>query len=248
MIVNDTGFAFGHAHCFRLREELLRLNERFAGHRLLRGAVVPGGVAGPCTEADPLVLASRVEVLMREFVDVAALSLDHTMVHERLQGTGRLTPRTARELQVVGLVGRASGLDADVRRDAPFAAYGTFDVRVPVFESGDAWARTMMRIEEVRESVRLLRAVAGDAEDGPAHRALGPLRPGAQAIGLVEAWRGPIWTWVATAGPRLLRRVKIVDPSYRNWPALEYAVLNNIVPDFPLCNKSFNLSYSGNDV
>jgi Ni,Fe-hydrogenase III large subunit len=248
MIVNDTGFAFGHAHCFRLREELLRLNERFAGHRLLRGAVVPGGVAGPCTEADPLVLASRVEVLMREFVDVAALSLDHTMVHERLQGTGRLTPRTARELQVVGLVGRASGLDADVRRDAPFAAYGTFDVRVPVLESGDAWARTMLRIEEVHESIRLLRAVAGHADGGPAHRVLGPLRPGAQAIGLVEAWRGPIWTWVATAGPRLLRRVKIVDPSYRNWPALEYAVLNNIVPDFPLCNKSFNLSYSGNDV
>jgi len=248
MIVNDTGFAFGHAHCFRLREELLRLNERFAGHRLLRGAVVPGGVAGPCTDADPGALVLAVEVLMQEFAEVAAVSLDNTMVHERLQGTGRLTTRTAREMQVVGLVGRASGLDADLRRDAPFAAYGACEVRVPVVDSGDAWARTVVRIEEVRESVRLIRTVAGHADGGPAQCALGPLRPGAQAIGLVEAWRGPIWTWVAAAGPRLLRRVKIVDPSYRNWPALEYAVLDNIVPDFPLCNKSFNLSYSGNDL
>jgi Ni,Fe-hydrogenase III large subunit/Ni,Fe-hydrogenase III component G len=248
MIVNDTGFAFGHAHCFRLREELLRLNERFAGHRLLRGTVVPGGVAGPCSDADPAALATAVEAVMREFADVAAGSLENTMVHERLQGTGRLTPRTAREMQVVGLVARASGLDADVRRDAPFAAYGALDPRIPVLDGGDAWARTVLRIEEARESVRLLRAAAEEAGHGPTQRPLGPLRAGAHALGLVEAWRGPIWTWVAAAGPRLLRRVKIVDPSYRNWPALEYAVLNNIVPDFPLCNKSFNLSYSGNDL
>jgi Ni,Fe-hydrogenase III large subunit/Ni,Fe-hydrogenase III component G len=248
MIVNDTGFAFGHAHCFRLREELMRVNEALTGHRLLRGAVVPGGVTGPVEKAGLDALAATVHRLTEEFAGVAALSLDNTMVLERLQGTGRLTGATAREMQVVGLVGRASGIDADVRRDAPFAAYGEMDVRVPVFAEGDVWARTMVRIQEARESARILGEAAMRAGDGPARAPLGPLRPGDHAVAVVEAWRGPVWYWVRAGGPAAVDRVKLADPSFRNWPALEYAVLKNIVPDFPLCNKSFNLSYSGADV
>jgi Ni,Fe-hydrogenase III large subunit/Ni,Fe-hydrogenase III component G len=248
MIVNDTGYAFGHAHCFRLRERLLRLNARLTGHRLLRGAVVPGGVAGPAAAADLAAAAREVEDVVAEFVEVARLSLDNTMVLERLLGTGRLTPRTAREMQVVGLVARASGIDADARRDAPFAAYGELPFHVSVQDTGDVWARTMVRIEEARQSAGLITEAARRAPDGAASVPLGPLRPGAEAVGLVEGWRGPIWHWVLAEGPQALARVKVVDPSFRNWPALEYAVLNNIVPDFPLCNKSFNLSYSGNDL
>jgi len=248
MIVNDTGYAFGHAHCFRLRERLLRLNARLTGHRLLRGAVVPGGVAGPIVSADVERAAREVDRIVDEFVEVARLSLDNTMVLERLQGTGRLTNRTAREMQVVGMVARASGIDADARRDAPFAAYGVLPLRVPVYETGDVWARTMVRIEEARQAAALIGDAAHRAPSGPVVAAPGPLRAGAHATGLVEGWRGPIWHWVLAAGPDSLARVKVVDPSFRNWPALEYAVLNNIVPDFPLCNKSFNLSYSGNDL
>ncbi len=248
MIVNDTGFAFGHAHCFRIREELLRLNARAAGHRLLRGAIVPGGVAGPIGEAPLGELAATVEALVLDFEEVARLSLENTMVLERLQGTGRLTPRTAREMQVVGLVGRASGIDADCRRDAPFAPYDELAARVVVYDAGDVWARTMVRLDEAREAARLVRAVAGRAPEGATRAPFPPLPPGAEGFGLVEAWRGPVWHWVVAEGPATLRRVKVVDPSFRNWPALEHAVLNNIVPDFPLCNKSFNLSYSGNDL
>src|SRR5207245_65313 len=169
MIINDTGFSFGHAHCFRIREELLRLNERLTGHRLLRGAVVPGGVTGPIVTASLPEAATTVVKLVAEFVAIARLCLDNTTVLERLQGTGR-------------------------------SAEGATRVPLP------------------------------------------PLTAGAHAIGLVEAWRGPIWHWVWADGPASLNRVKVVDPSFRNWPALEYAVLKNIVPDFPLCNKSFNLS------
>jgi Ni,Fe-hydrogenase III large subunit/Ni,Fe-hydrogenase III component G len=248
MIVNDTGYAWGHAHCFRLREELLRLNERVAGHRLLRGAVVPGGVTGPIEHADLGAAASAVRRIVAEFAEVARVSLDNTMVLERLQGTGRLTTLTATEMQVVGLVARASGIDADARRDAPFAAYGALDVRVPVIATGDVLARTLVRLEEAQESARLVAAAAARTGTGPAAGALGPLPAGASATGLVEGWRGPIWHWVLAAGPRAVARVKVVDPSFRNWPALEYAVLKNIVPDFPICNKSFNLSYSGNDL
>ena len=248
MIVGDTGFAFGHAHCFRIREEALRLNERIAGHRLLRGAVVPGGVTGPIERAALGEVAATVEALVTEFLEIARLCLDNTMVLERLQNTGRLATRTAREMQVVGLVGRASGIDADLRRDAPFAAYGELGVRAVVYDAGDVWARTLVRVDEVRESARLIRAAAQHTPDGPTRVDPPPLTPGAHAFGLVEAWRGPVWHWVLAEGPARLARVKVVDPSFRNWPALEYAVLKNIVPDFPLCNKSFNLSYSGNDL
>ena len=248
MIINDTGFSFGHAHCFRIREELLRLNERLTGHRLLRGAVVPGGVTGPIVAASLPEAATTVEKLVAEFVEIARLCLDNTTVLERLQGTGRLSPATATEMQVVGLVGRASGIDADVRRDAPFAAYGEAEMRVPVYETGDVWARTMVRIDEVREAARLIRTTAGRGAEGTTRVPLPPLTAGAHAVGLVEAWRGPVWHWVWADGPASLGRVKVVDPSFRNWPALAYAVLKNIVPDFPLCNKSFNLSYSGNDL
>ena len=247
MIVNDTGFAFGHAHCFRLREEMLRLNARLTGHRLMRGAIVPGGVADTVNQSALDELPGTVDRLMAEFLDIAELSLDNSLVLERLQGTGRLTTVTAREMQVVGLVARASGIDADLRRDAPFAAYDKVDVAVPTYETGDVWARTMVRIREAREAARLIARTIDGIPAGPAHVELPPLREGDQASA-VESWRGPIWYWVMAGGAERVERVKIVDPSFRNWPALEYAVLNNIVPDFPLCNKSFNLSYSGSDL
>jgi Ni,Fe-hydrogenase III large subunit/Ni,Fe-hydrogenase III component G len=247
MLLNDTGFSFGHAHGFRLREELLRLNERVTGHRLLRGAVVPGGIAGAAA-TPPADLVLDVARIVRDLVHVATLSLDNTMVLERLQGTGRLTTKTAREMQVVGMVARASGIDTDARRDAPFAPYDALDVKVPVYDTGDVWARFMVRLDEARESARLIAVLLRELPEGPAHVALGPLRAREHATIVVEGWRGPIWHWVLAEGPATLARVKIADPSFRNWPALEYAVLENIVPDFPLCNKSFNLSYSGNDL
>src|SRR5262249_59789025 len=131
MIVNDTGYAFGHAHCFRLRERLLRLNAQLTGHRLLRGAVVPGGVASSIADADLSGIAREVDRVVGEFIDLARICLDNTMVLERLQGTGRLTNRTAREMQVVGLVARASGIDADARRDGPVAAHRPRALRAP---------------------------------------------------------------------------------------------------------------------
>jgi Ni,Fe-hydrogenase III large subunit len=247
MIVNDTGYSFGHAHCFRLREELLRLNARVTGHRLLRGAVVPGGVAG-AAQAPPPDLAETVARLVREFVEVAQGALDNTWVLERLQGTGRLTPRTARDIMAVGMVARASGIDADARRDAPFPPYDALGVKVPVYDTGDVWARTMVRLDEARESARLIAALLYALPESDSPATVGPLREGDHATAVVEGWRGPLWHWILADGPARLGRVKVIDPSARNWPALEYAVLNNIVPDFPLCNKSFNLSYSGNDL
>src|SRR5438309_860272 len=177
MILNDTGFAFGHAHCFRLREELLRLNERLTTHRLLRGAVVPGGVAEAGGAPSLKDVAKTVERLVTEFVEIVGVCLANTTVLERLQGTGRLTTPIARGMQVVGLVGRASGIDADARRDAPFAAYAELEVRVPVYAEGDVWARTMVRLDEASGGAAPRRAAGRPGRGARGSRSQSPPAP-----------------------------------------------------------------------
>ncbi len=246
MIANDTGFALAQAHCFRIRERLLRLNKRLTGNRLLRGGLVPGGVGHDLPAG--LDLAGEVAAALADFEEVVALSLASSLVQDRLEGTGMLTMRTARDHGVLGYVARASGIDADVRRDHPFAAYGDLSFRVPVFTSGDVKARTMVRVEEARESARLIRQAVEGIPAGPLHVPLGPLPAFEPAWSVVEGWRGAIIHWVMADEAGALYRVKIMDPSFLNWRPLSYALLKNIVPDFPLCNKSFNQSYSGNDL
>jgi len=246
MIANDTGYAVAHSHCFRIRERLLRLNKRLTGNRLLRGGIVPGGV-GHDLPAD-LDLPGELAAALRDFEEVVGLALENTLVMDRLEGTGQLSTRIARDHGVLGYVARASGIDADLRRDHPFAAYGDLEVRVPVFDSGDVKARALVRVEEARESVRLVRESVTRLPAGPLTAPLGRLPAHQPAVGLVEGWRGAIVDWVTADAAGRLERVKIMDPSFLNWRPLSYALLKNIVPDFPLCNKSFNQSYSGNDL
>jgi Ni,Fe-hydrogenase III large subunit/Ni,Fe-hydrogenase III component G len=246
MIANDTGYAVAHSHCFRIRERLLRLNKRLTGNRLLRGGLVPGGVAIDIpTDLD---LPTEVDAALRDFDEIAALSLENTLVLDRLDGAGRLTTQTARDHGVLGYVARASGIDIDVRRDRPFAAYDRLSFRVPVFESGDVKARTLVRLHEARESAKLIRQAVAQLPAGPLRVPMRPLPAFAPAFSLVEGWRGTIIHWVMGGADGRLERVKVMDPSFLNWRALSYALLKNIVPDFPLCNKSFNQSYSGNDL
>ena len=245
-IANDTGYAVAHAHCFRIRERLLRLNKRLTGHRLLRGGVVPGGVAVDLPAR--LDLPREVEAALADFDEIVALALENTLVLDRLDGAGRLTTPIARDHGVLGYVARGSGLDTDVRRDHPFAAYDRLRFRVPVFETGDVKARTLARVEEARESVALIRQAVSGLPAGPLSVALPALPAFAPAFSLVEGWRGAIIHWVMAGADGRLHRVKVMDPSFLNWRPLSYALLKNIVPDFPLCNKSFNQSYSGNDL
>ncbi len=246
MIANDTGFAMAHSHCFRIREALLRLNKRLTGNRLLRGSIIPGGVRQDLPAG--LDLAAELSKLLADFNEVVEISLNNTMLFNRLEGTGRLTHKTAQDHGVLGYVARASGIDCDVRRDHPFAAYAGLRFRVPVFESGDVYARAMTRVEEIRQSVELIWQALTQLAPGPLAAPLGELPAFEPAFGLVEGWRGALVCWLMVDTEGALYRVKVKDPSFVNWPALEFAVLKNIVPDFPLCNKSFNQSYSGNDL
>jgi len=245
-ICNDTGFAAAHSHCFRIRERLLRLNKQLTGSRLLRGALIPGGVLRDLpTDLD---LTGELDAVLADFNEVVSISFANSMLMDRLEGTGKLTTPTARDHGVLGYVARASGIDVDVRRDHPFAAYGELDVKIPVFTSGDVYARALVRVEEFRASVDLIRQAVAALPAGPLAAPLGKLPAWEPAFGMVEGWRGAILHWVMADEDGKLYRVKVKDPSFVNWPALPFALLKNIVPDFPLCNKSFNQSYSGNDL
>lgn len=246
MIANDTGFAVAHSHCFRLRERLLRLNKKLTGNRLLRGGIVPGGVGHAFPQN--LDLAAELEAILADFKEIVEISLGNTILMDRLEGAGTLTQKTALDHGVLGYIARASGIDIDVRRDHPFDAYRELKFNVPVFNSGDVYARTMVRIEEAHESVSLIKKALAQMPEGSLTTPLGALPAYESAFGIVEGWRGAIVHWVMADAAGKLYRVKIKDPSFVNWPALSFALLKNIVPDFPLCNKSFNQSYSGNDL
>jgi Ni,Fe-hydrogenase III large subunit len=153
----------------------------------------------------------------------------------------------ARDLGVVGVAGRASGFDHDLRRDVPHAFYDGLSFDVPVFTEGDVQRRMAVRREEVFQSCRIIRQVLDALPAGAVSVDIGPVPADRCALGYVEGWRGEIFHWIHTGPGDRLARCKIKDPSLQNWPALSEAILGNIIPDFPVVNKSFNLSYSGTD-
>jgi Ni,Fe-hydrogenase III large subunit/Ni,Fe-hydrogenase III component G len=245
-IANDTGFAAAQSHCLRIRERLLRLNKRVTGSRLLRGVLCPGGLA-----VDPAVppdLTAEIDACVADFMEIVTICTNNTLVQDRLEGTGVLSHELARDYGVLGYIGRASGRDLDARRDHPFAEYGQLELRVPVMSAGDVKARAAIRVEEVREAAGLIRQATGRLTPGLVRSPMNPPPAFTPAWGLVEAWRGRLVHWVMTREDGRLHRVKVADPSFFNWPALSRALTGNIVPDFPLCNKSFNQSYSGHDL
>jgi Ni,Fe-hydrogenase III large subunit/Ni,Fe-hydrogenase III component G len=253
-ICNDTGFAVAHSHCFRIRERLLRLNKRLTGNRLLRGGIILGGVRYDLpADLDPSKdsgqsLAAELDSLIFDFNEIVEISLNNTMLADRLDGTGYLTTKTAIDHGVLGFVARASGIDIDARRDHPFAAYPLLNIKVAASQSGDVRARAQIRVDEAHESVNLIKQALTDLPAGELVAPVGNLPAWTPAFGIVEGWRGAIIHWVMVDDDGKLYRVKVKDPSFVNWPALSFALLKNIVPDFPLCNKSFNQSYSGNDL
>jgi len=246
-ICTDVAFVTAHMHAMRIKERILRVNEELTGNRLLRGMACLGGVRFDFDAAQLRVLAELVAELEIQCTDLVALIRGNSGLRDRLETTGVLTPKIARDLGVVGLVGRASGFDHDLRRDFPDDFYDEVQFSVPVFSEGDVQHRMVVRREEIFQSLGILRQVLAKLPQGPLAVEVGEVPPDRVALGYVEGWRGEIFHWVHTAPGNRLARCKIKDPSLQNWPALSEAILDNIIPDFPVLNKSFNLSYSGTD-
>jgi Ni,Fe-hydrogenase III large subunit/Ni,Fe-hydrogenase III component G len=246
-ICNDVAFTTANMHALRLKERVLRLNELLTGNRLLRGMACTGGVRYDFEGAHLEALTQLLNWLKPEFDALVELVRESSGTRDRLETTGILKPEVARDFGVVGLAGRASGLDRDMRRDFPHAFYDQVQFDVPVFTEGDVQRRLAVRREEVYQSMIILEQVIAKIPDGPVRTPVGELPPDRVALGYVEGWRGEILHWIRTAPGNRLARCKIKDPSLQNWPAITEAILGNIIPDFPAVNKSFNLSYSGTD-
>ncbi|MBI0584574.1 MAG: NADH-quinone oxidoreductase subunit C [Methanomassiliicoccus sp.] len=246
-IALDTAFSVPAANGYLLREKALNLNECLTGSRLLRSVNVLGGVRRDLTGNDREKIVATLVKLKLDFEDLTDLMLTSPSMMDRVETTGRLTTEMARSLNVVGPAARASDVDRDVRRDHPYAAYGRLNFLVPRQSGGDVNARMRVKMDEVRESFSLIDQALDGMPGGPVRAEVGEIHSGGTAFSLVESPRGELVHWIMS-GIGAPFRHKIRDASFCNWLAMEQAVLGNIVPDFPLVNKSFNLSYSGNDL
>lgn len=246
-IATDVGFVVANAHASRLREMLFRLNEELTGNRLLRGMVCIGGVRRMWNDDQVSALRHTITQFGPEFRRLVEMIQASDSTRDRLEHTGILPPEKARDLGIVGVAGRASGVDLDVRRDHPYAAYHRVRVDPPVYQAGDVLHRMQVRIDEVWASMKMIREFAGPPFTGEPCSPIPRIPSGRFALSALEGWRGEIFHWLRIGDDNRIERCKIKDPSLNNWPALVEAVQGNIVPDFPVINKSFNLSYSGTD-
>ena len=245
---NDAGFAFGLAQFSRLKEELLRAMQATIGQRYLLDAIVPGGTAFDLQDSAAATLGEAVGRIGESVLELRRIYDEHAGVRDRFVGAGQVSPELARRLGLTGLAGRASGSGIDLRADRPCAPYDLLQPVKCVQQSGDVAARVAVRFDEVQESCRLVAAILSHLPAGDVRVAVPSPDRRALAIGLVEGWRGPVMVALETSAAGGIHRCHPHDPSWQNWPVLEHAIIGNIVPDFPLINKSFNLSYSGHDL
>jgi len=246
---NDVALSFGFAQFWILKEQVLRNNSALFGHRYLMDRIIPGGVAADLSAEGKRVIEQELAMLEREVRILRGIYEEHAGVQDRFIGAGRVEPQLAAQLGLCGLAGRASSQAWDTRVQFPCVPYDKLDVQMATYRNGDVAARVIVRFDELFESLRLQREILVNLMHGD-ELAL-PLEklPGnGFGIGMVEGWRGEVMVAIHTDAQGNLARVHPHDPSWQNWPVLEHAVLDNIVPDFPLINKSFNLSYSGHDL
>jgi Ni,Fe-hydrogenase III large subunit len=247
-LAGDVAFLPTASYCGRLRGDFLNLTALLCGSRFGRGLVRPGGVGFDLDEARLKTCRERLEAAFRDVGNAVELLWSSTSVQARFEGAGAVLQDTAEALGLVGPAARACGLETDVRQDFPAGIFRFAQVPVSTWATGDVFARAYVRWLEIQRSVAFIRDQLQGLPDGPTRADVGPLRPDHFAVSLVEGWRGEICHVALTDERGRFARYKIVDPSFHNWAGLALALRDEQISDFPLCNKSFNLSYCGHDL
>jgi Ni,Fe-hydrogenase III large subunit len=245
-ICNDASFAIMLAHCAVLREKTLRAAADCFDHRLMMDCIVPGGVSVDIDPTQILHLRTLIDTVGAAMPRLTKLYDDTPSLQDRTVSTGILRPALARQFAPGGPIGRASGRDFDARRDLAYAPYHTLTFAVPVLKEGDVNARVWIRLKEITESLSLLTQMLDALPDGPVI-APDPTAGSGEGLAIVEAFRGEVLIWLRITGG-VIDRCHLRDASWFQWPLLEAVIEGNIVADFPICNKSFNCSYSGHDL
>jgi Ni,Fe-hydrogenase III large subunit/Ni,Fe-hydrogenase III component G len=246
-IMMDTAFVFGGSQGARLREIVMQLDEQLTGSRFLRGVNTIGGVLVDIDRQEQVKLIANIKSLLKDFNEVITIAMNSTSMTSRLEGSGVLDKQVGKDHGILGVAARALGIDIDARVDYPYAAYPELQNKVVQAQSGDVMGRFRIRIEEVADSFSLILQALEKMPKGAINTPKKPLKKNSKAVGIVEGWRGDIVYVVQTDKDGLISRVVVRDPSHLNWRSVPYAVVGNPVPEFPLINKSFNLSYSGSD-
>lgn len=247
-ICNDVAYTFAYYQFGRLRELWLRENQVCFGHRLLMDRIIPGGVLVDVSAGAAMQMRQSIAYLRKELNGLLRIIDANSSLEDRLVAAGHLGPALAASFGALGFVGRASGQTFDVRRDAPYPPYDQVEVKVPVEDQGDIASRFWVRYKELRAALKVLERLLDALPAGEISLPWQNPKPGAEGLGIVEGWRGETLAFVRFGEEGLISRYYPRDPSIVNWPALEKLTLGNIVPDFPVCNKSVNGSYSGNDL
>ena len=247
-IGNDAGLGFGLAQFMRLKEDWLRWAGEALEHRFMMDCIVPGGVARDLSPQHAEKLGRLAYDIERETQLLRHIYDEHPGLQDRFITTGRVTPLLAGQLGLTGFAARASGQTGDLRTDHPCAPYAELDVKVATYRQGDVAARVGVRFDELFESLRLIQLILHNLPAGELRLDLPGPQPGAFGMGWIEGWRGDVLIALEAGNNGMIHRCHARDPSWHNWPLISHAVIGNIVPDFPLINKSFNLSYSGQDL
>jgi len=246
-ICNDAAFSIMLAHCAVLRERILRASAVCFGHRLMMDRIVPGGVTADLGVAQVAQLRALVSTVRGAMPRLTKLYDQTPSLQDRTVTTGILRPELAKRFAAGGYVGRASGRDFDARRDLSYPPYDKLTFTVPVLSDGDVNARIWIRLKEINESLSLLDQLWAGLPSGPIEATTEAPAEAAEGMAIVEGFRGDVLVWVRVANG-VIERCHLRDPSWFQWPLLEAVIEGNIVADFPLCNKSFNCSYSGHDL
>jgi len=242
----DVGFSFPAAFASIVKENILQLNEKITQSRYLRNINCIGGITIGWDKDKTQILRDSLKKIYKDFYEIKKILLSSVSFMDRADGTGILKKKTAEDLGITGLAARASGVAVDLRKDFP-GIYGEVKFNLIKQEAGDCLSRLFVRMSEFEESIKLIRQFIDKIKPQAAAQSSSDIKEGF-ALGYIEGWRGPVLYWVKIDKAGIIERCKIVDSSFLNWQGLSFCVLGDIIPDFPLCNKSFDLSYSGNDL
>jgi Ni,Fe-hydrogenase III large subunit len=247
-LANDIGFLPTASYCGRLRGDYLNMSAELCGSRFGRNFLVPGGVQFDCSARQVNELTHRLQTIYGETMQAVDLLWKSTSIVTRFERTGILSHKMCQELGIVGLAARASGVKRDVRVDYPFGIYQTIPHSLSTHNGGDVYARAYVRYLEIQKSYSLIQRLLHDLPEGPIHHDIGPLKPNSLVLSMTEGWRGEICHIALTNEQGRFAAYKITDPSFHNWMGLAMALRDEQISNFPLCNKSFNLSYCGHDL
>ncbi len=247
-LAGDVGYLPTASYCGRIRGDFLNMTALLCGNRFGRGLVRPGGVGFDADEARLKRLQEQLDQALKDVTSAVNLLWNSTSVRSRFENAGPVSRETALELGLVGVAARACGIERDVRQQFPFGLYRFAQIHVSTYHTGNVFARAFVRWQEIQRSIEFIGELLKTLPAGPVQTEVGPLAPEAAVVSLSEGWRGEICHVALTDGNGKFAHYKVVDPSFHNWMGLALALRDQQISDFPLCNKSFNLSYCGHDL